>query len=141
TLTGETTDSQYLITIPSNKNLTIQSAEGQKYTITATYTGGVESGSRSDHPVLEVSENSQLTLSNVKLDFSGTEADDKIGDGIRLGKNSALILNNGTEVTLDNFYRGFIFIADSSDLTTTADVTVDGATLTVSNITANGSNG
>lgn len=141
TLTGETTDSQYLITIPSNKNLTIQSAEGQKYTITATYTGGVESGSRSDHPVLEVGENSQLTLSNVKLDFSGTEADDKIGDGIRLGKNSALILNNGTEVTLDNFYRGFIFIADSSDLTTTADVTVDGATLTVSNITANGSNG
>ena len=133
TLSSVTDDSK--LEIPSGKTVTIV---GKGHTISATWTGDTDSGTNQNHPILDVK--GDLTLDNVILDFhgkdDGTDANPahNDGDGIMLSTGSKLTLTDGTVVNLDNLYCGFI-MGDKPELV------VNNATLNVSNITANGSNG
>ena len=123
------------ITIPNGKNLTITSAEGQNYKISATVTASEATDTTKKMPIIKVEGGAGLTIDNVTLDFDGSVVDSaKVGTGFDVGANGTLSLE-GCTVTLDGLSRGVIL----NGLGQT--VTLDGTTLTANDISGNFSNG
>ena len=123
------------ITIPADKNLTITSAEGQNYKISATVTASEATDTTKKMPIIKVEGGAGLTIDNVTLDFDGSVVNSaKVGTGFDVGANGTLSLE-GCTVTLDGLSRGVIL----NGLGQT--VTLDGTNLTANDISGNFSNG
>ena len=139
-------DRATVIDITGAKNVTIQSAEGHQYTISATYTKATtitdQSGKTSP---FVIAADASLTIENVNLNFTGNDNGEAIvggetvsnvhsGTGFELGNGASLTLNNAN-VTLNTMSRGFISGMGNSE------VTVSNSTVTANGLSGNFSNG
>ena len=151
TIDGKNDSNTSLISIPANKTVTIQNAEGDHYSITANF-NYININNNADSPntgkstgVVNLGSGSSLTISNVPLNLNGNANSQQgntsgihMGTGFVMEAGSSLTLNEGTEAKLNTLSRGFIHYGSGDDLT---DVIIDGATLKVTDVSGNGSNG
>ena len=147
TIEGDSNTS--LISIPANKSVTIQNAEGYDYSITANFkyvnNDASSPNTGKNTGVVYLGDDSSLTISGVTLNLNGNDNSQQgdatgihMGTGFVLRPDSTLTLNNGTVAKLDILSRGFIHYGSGDALT---NVIIDGATLNVTNVSGNGSNG
>ena len=140
-------NSATVIDVTGAKNVTIQSAEGHQYTISATYTKATTTADQSGKtsPFVKIAAGASLTIENVNLNFTGnddgkatvdggTVSNVHSGTGFDLGNGASLTLNNAN-VTLNTMSRGFISGVGNSE------VTVSNSTVTANGLSGNFSNG